>query len=190
MQDYGDVHVKGSALKTSVAFISAKFGESGWKKVLSSLPDKDREILSKRVLVSSWYPFSSYLSLLTTADKMFGKGDFALCADMGRYSAESDLGSVYMVFNKEANPHFIISRAAAIWKTYYDSGRMEIAEKGDKSVTLRILGFSSPARQHCLRVQGWMEMALRLSGGRNVRVFESKCRCAGGDCCEYKCGWD
>jgi len=189
MDEKSEVHVKGSALTSTRKFVSAKYGDLGWDRVLSALPEGDRELLSKRVLVSNWYPFSSFINLLSTADKLLGTGDMALCTDMGRFSAENDLSSIYMVFNKEANPHLIISRAASIWKTYYDSGSMEIGERGDNSVAVRIVDFAEPAKPHCRRVQGWIEMALSLAGGVEPKVAETKCRCAGDEFCEFICSW-
>jgi hypothetical protein len=42
----------------------------------------------------------------------------------------------------------------------------------------------------CLTVVAWHERAIELSGGRNARVVETKCRSRGDSVCEYRCSWE
>jgi hypothetical protein len=42
----------------------------------------------------------------------------------------------------------------------------------------------------CLTVVGWHERAIELSGGRNVKVSQAKCRSRGDRVCQYDCRWE
>jgi hypothetical protein len=176
-------NVKGSAILARLRFIRERYGEAQVQRVLRSLAPAHREILDARVLPQDWVPFDLFVDLNVTADEAFGRGDLALCYEMGRYSAEINLPTLYRLFYRLGNPQFIFRKAARLWRVHYDTGSMvPIEEPG--VLRLRIEGFEPPHRAHCLSVMGWATKSYELSGGVLGEYAEERCRTRGDPACE------
>ena len=160
-----------------------------WKKVLKKLDERDRKNLDT-LLIGKWYLFDTYVNMLKIIDRLYGKGDMGLTREMGKFSAEHGLKRIYRFFYKVGSPNFIISRAVKIWGSYYDAGRLEIVKNKKGDLVLQIHDWPEPNRHHCKRVEGWIERSIEMSGGKNVKIREPKCRCKGYKFCEYKGKWD
>ncbi len=161
------------------------------KQVVAGITDAEvRELfLHSKPLKSQWYPFSVLIDVSIEIDKLFGTGDLSLLEEAGGDVAEADLSSVYKIFFKVANPHFIIDRAAAVWRNYYSSGECVVADSTEKSVVLEIRDFDTPHRAHCLGVLGWTKRTLMLTGCKEVRAVHSQCRCEGAKVCRFEGSW-
>jgi hypothetical protein len=182
--------VKGTAVRASVAFLKERLGEEGWKGLLAALPEEDREIVGGPVLQSSWYEVSLLYRLMDAArPRVAAPPGKSMAWEMGRYSAEYGLKTIYRIFFKVADPHFIIRKASQVFSNYYDCGKMENVVSDPHSAILRLSGFDQPRADFCDRVQGWMERTLELSGGKAVAMSHPKCLARGDDCCEYKGRW-
>lgn len=183
------VNVKGSAIVSTYNYIVKEHGETGWNKVLATLRKKEKNPLMRKLLVGSWYPFDTYVALLRALDDIYGKGDNRLIFNLGKFSAEDGLSTIYRFFFKVGSPNFIISRAAKIWSSYYSVGEMTIEnnEKGMATIVLR--DWPTPMKEHCDRVRGWITRAIEMSGGKDVKVKETKCQCTGDKVCQYDLRW-
>jgi len=157
--------------------------------VLSHLPRKERNALSGRLLIGQWYPFDAYVAMLRAIDDTFGKGDNRLIVELGKFSAENGLSSIYKVFLKAGSPNFIISRASSIWSSYYEPGEMKVKKNDPGHAVVQLIGWPKPKKEHCERVRGWIIRAIEMSGGKGVTVLETKCQCKGADHCEYELRW-
>jgi len=62
---------------------------------------------------------------------------------------------VYKIFFKVGSPEFIISRAARVFSSYYDTGELRIAESGPGRAVAELVGFEGGAPQFCERIFGW-----------------------------------
>lgn len=51
------------------------------------------------------------------------------------------------------------------------------------------LNCSWPHPVHCVRVLGWIEKMLEVSGGKEGRTEEVRCRNRGDACCEFYLSW-
>jgi predicted hydrocarbon binding protein len=182
--------IKGATLEMTVSFIKQAFGEDQFAQVTAVLEIADREVLSGKIHASKWYPFRLYERILTAMDNVLGDGDGSLCYKCGRYDAEYDLNSLYKLFYKKGSPQFIISNAMFVWRTFFDSGRVEVENVGDKTACFRVLGADEYASVVCREIEGWLEKTTELSGGRNATVEETKCRVKGDEFCEYVIKWE
>ncbi|MFT3768872.1 MAG: hypothetical protein QM820_25800 [Minicystis sp.] len=120
---------------------------------------------------------------------MFGRGDLALCYEMGRHAAEVNLSTLYRLFYRMGNPQFIMRRAAQLWSVHYDSGRLESIDEGQGVARLRISDLERPHRAHCLSVLGWAARSIELSGATLIGADEVKCRTRGDAVCEMVAKW-
>jgi hypothetical protein len=181
--------VKGSAITSRVRYVRDRFGESAIRQVKIALGDKHRSALEGKVLPHAWVPYELFIALNTEIDRLFGKGDLALCREMGRYSAEVNLPTLYRIFYRLGTPMFIFSKAARLWQVHYDSGEMVPVQDGEDCVRLRIQGFDEPHRAHCLSVLGWAEQSVEISGAEVYDAREEKCRTRGDEVCELVLRW-
>jgi len=178
-------HVKGVVLKARLNFLAKFHGEEAYDRLLESLKPETRAVLRDGVLISSWYPVEVSVEMMQTMDRLFGKGDLALCREMGRYSAQVSLKGVYRGYARENDFNFVNRMTPKMWQQYYDSGRMETETLGKGRAVTRITDFAEPNRVLCLGTLGWLEAANEVWGAQNVTVEETKCRLRGDNCCEY-----
>ncbi len=82
---------------------------------------------------------------------------------MGRTSADQALKGVYKIFVKVGSPGFIISRASKIFSNMLQPGEMTVVESSPNKAVLHM---ELPESDWLLelRMAGWMEQALVISG--------------------------
>jgi hypothetical protein len=181
------VNVKGTALRARLRYVKERAGEDGFDRFLATLAPETRALVDARILPNAWYPFAAFVDLCEVIDRQLGKGDLALCYELGRYGCDANLPTLYKLFFRMADVLYIIRRAAAAWRVNYDEGTMLVVDEADHRVRLRM---EVPAghRAHCLSVMGWISRAGELSGGKDVRMLET-CRLHGDPHCEFELTW-
>jgi hypothetical protein len=179
------VRVKGSALRARVRWVETH-GEM--QRFLDALQPSTRLLVHPCVLANEWYPFAAFVDLNQTIDRLYGKGDLALCKQLGRYGCQVNLTTLYSIFFKLGSVPFIIRRSAAAWKVNYDRGELQPLLNENNQLRLRISGWPEPHRAHCLSVFGWIERACELSGGTVMQATET-CRLLGDPACEFYFKW-
>jgi hypothetical protein len=147
-------NVKGSALTSRVLWVQLQHGNVGWMRVLQQASPELRNSLEMGINKAKWYPFDQFIELNLLLDRLFGKGDMGLIKDLGRYSADANLRTIYRLFYKVGTVHWILGRGVRLWSAHYDSGYAEVATRGPKTAIMRIRGFSTPHPVHCLTVLG------------------------------------
>lgn len=182
--------MKGSALTSRILWVQLGHGEAGVDRLRVALGPALRAQLETGFSKASWYPLADFIELNETIDRVFGRGDLGLVKLLGRYSADANLTTIYRLFFKVGSVHWILGRAVRLWGAHYDAGFFEVATRGPKAAVLRLRGFPSPHRVHCLAVSGFVERALELSGGKRPSVHESKCRTRGDDHCQLDLSWE
>lgn len=182
--------VKGTAVKASIAFLKDRTDAETFEALLGHLAPENRNILAQPILQSSWYELSLLLDVMAAAEGRIAlTPGRSLAWEMGRFSAEFGLKTIYKVFFKVADPGFIIRKSSQVFSTYYDSGRMEVIASEERAATMRITGFDQPHVWFCDRILGWMERTLELSGAKNPRLSHPKCMARGDASCDYSGRW-
>lgn len=180
--------VKGSALGARFRWAEKVHGEAGLKKLLAALPEQDRVIHRNVILPSAWYPFDTFVRVIETADRVFGKGDLALVPDIARWSADANLTTFYRFFYQLGSVAFILNMGARLWHMHYDAGELQVNVQG-RDVTLRIANWPEPHRIHCLSVLAWCMRSAELSGAKGVTGELRTCRASGDATCEMALTW-
>ncbi len=185
--------VKGAAIAARLRFVRERFGDEGHARLLASLGERldegARARLAGRVLPHEWVPFALFVGLNVEADRLFGKGDLQLCYEMGRYSADVNLPSLYRLFYRLGTPMFIFRKAARLWDVHYTSGELIPVEERPGAIRLEIHRFAEPHRAHCTSVLGWAARSVELSGGRLRQAEETRCRTRGDAVCALSLEW-
>ncbi len=180
--------IKGSVLKTRLAFVEGIAGAEGVEKVLAALPEADRAEL-QRILTVKWYPFEVGKRLDDAIVSALGHGRPEFFERLGAASAEQNLGSIHSGFMAPGRPHEFLAKAPTVYALYYETGSREYQQTGEREgvLTTRDAGtFSAP---DCLTVVGWYRKALQLCGARGVEITEEECRAKGGEVCRYRVKW-
>lgn len=182
--------MKGSALASRVLWVELGHGGAGMDKLRAAVSPALRATLNRGVAKAAWYPLEQFIELNEAIDRVFGAGDLALIKPLGRAGADANLTTIYRLFYKVGTVHWILGRAVRLWSAHYDTGYLEVATRGPKAAVLRIRGFASPHKVHCMAVEGWAERSVELSGGKNARSAEVKCRTRGDEFCQYDIYWE
>jgi predicted hydrocarbon binding protein len=184
------VHIKGIVLKSRMEYVEKNHGKDALERVIEALSPEARTMVGGEILVSSWYPLQAAIETLVTIDRLLGNGDLALCEEMGRYTARTALsGGVQQSFARENDPAFVIKISPIIWSQYYDSGRLTTASAGPGAAVIRLEDFEEPHQAICRSMQGWLQQANEIWGGRSVEVIETRCRTREDPCCEFLISW-
>lgn len=182
--------VKGTAVKSTAAFLQDRMGRDGYAKLLQSLSSEESEILSGTLLQSDWYPFSLLVHLMKSAEKSLPpNAGHSLAWELGRFSAEYGLNSVYKIFFKVADVGYILRKASSLFPAYYDTGTLTILESGDHFAKVRVTGFDEWGVVFCDRLQGWMEKTVEMTGSKRVHMAHPICAARGGPHCEFHAEW-
>ena len=182
--------IKGGVIKSRLEFVRARAGEAGLEAVLARLPREDREVLRGWILPITWYPLDLNLRLDDAIAMVLSPGDRdRVFLEMGRASADSNLGGPQRPYVREGDPHFLLRAAPQIFSAYYRVGRRTYGRTGETSAVLRTYDAENVTRTDCLTVVGWHQRAIELCGGKAVRVAETRCRTRGDPHCEYRCEW-
>lgn len=183
--------IKGSVLITRLNLLMKQGGTGRVQQVLQRLSPADRKVLEGVIMPIGWYPLELNLRLdAAIADALSPRDRNKAFVEMGRASAEENLNGPHHVFIRKGDPHFLLSHAPEIYRLYYAVGSRTYEKAGPRSAVLRTLGAESVTEADCLTIVGWYERAIEMSGGREVRVEQKKCRARGGVYCEYHCSWE
>jgi uncharacterized protein (TIGR02265 family) len=180
--------VKGSVLKSRLAFVEQIAGKDGVERVLGTLSPGDRQALRDLVAVQ-WCPFELGRRLDDAIVTVLGHGKSQFFERLGAASAESNLATVHRAFITPGNPHGFLAKAPQIYRLYYDTGRREYMKTGERSAQLTTFDAETFSAPDCLTVIGWHRKALEMCGVTRVDIVEEECRARGGEVCRYRISW-
>ncbi len=181
--------VKGSVLKSRLAFVQEHAGPDGLGRVLAALSPEDQQQL-KSLLTMQWYPFTLGQRLDDAIVREVGGGRREFFERLGAASADKNLTTVHRSFVTEGDPHGFLEKAPQIYALYYETGRREYTRTGEREGVLTTSDAETFSAPDCLTVIGWYRRALELCGATAVRIVEDECRSRGGAVCRYRVAWD
>ncbi|HPR65366.1 MAG TPA: hypothetical protein PK014_14245 [Thermoanaerobaculia bacterium] len=180
---------KGYTIKGRLSFIDTEFGECEREKVFALLDDDIRDILSRRVISSDWYPLKYQVNLSMAIDKALGKGDLELCRKIGKFTAESDLNTIHKIILKMGSPQRLLKLSAGMWSRYYSEGSLVLESIGNGYAVALVKDFNPISKAFCTDLSGWMIRTLELTGATNVDLNHTKCVLDGDEACRYEATW-
>jgi hypothetical protein len=179
-------HVRCPAVLARLQWVVEHHGEAAFDATLEAMEPDHAAAIRGAVDPSQWIPFDAFVGLCETIDARYGKGDLALCRELGRYSARVNLPTLYRIFYRFGSVRFIMSKATAVWSEHYDSGHAYTRDVGPGEVAIVIEDFATPHAVHCLSVLGWVESSVTISGARVISGEEVACRRRGAAACELR----
>lgn len=183
-------NIRGLTFAGCVEYVRNNFGEEGLKKVLDNLSEEERKVAGAKFHAMEWYSLNIFVNFLSTAEKVMGKGDNNICYAAGKLSAAEAFGGIYKLFLEFGGPSIFLKKAALAWRTLNDSGYLDIIVTKEHYAKGRVKEYANPHKNYCYFLAGYFEKVLELSGGRNVKITETKCTCQGDEYCEYEGVWE
>jgi hypothetical protein len=183
------MEVKGTAVRSTPLFVRKQFGQR-FDEWIGSLSDKAAEIMKSKVQTDLWYPLQeAFVDPTRKICDLFFGGDSRGAWELGRFSADYALWGLYRLFVRIGSPGYMIKRASTIFSTYYRPSQMTAAETHYKSAVLHMTLFPEPEELVELRIGGWMERALEISGCSGVQMKITKSLTRGDDLTEFVGEW-
>ncbi|MBN1951571.1 MAG: hypothetical protein JW801_10230 [Bacteroidales bacterium] len=185
------IEIKGTAVTAIRDHVKANFPEK-YSEWIETLPEASKDIFSGVIDSSRWYPLQEggIIPTRKTADLFFRSNYEKGAWEGGRYSAEKGLTGIYKIFVKASSPAYIIQRATRVFSTYYQPCKMEVIDKKENAVSLKISDMpqSDVVIEH--RIAGWMERALEISGAKQVRIEFPKSIVKGDEVTVFSISWE
>ena len=181
--------IKGSVLKSRLAFVEQSFGDDALRRVMESLGPDDQRAL-RMILPSSWFPFEVGRRLDAAIVSQVGNGDERFFERLGEASAEKNLSTVHRGLLTQGDAHAFLAKAPNIYRLYYEKGHRDYEKTGEREGVVTTYDAETFSAPDCGTVRGWYRKALEMCGVKNVRVVEEECRARGGSVCRYRISWE
>ena len=181
--------IKGTVLKSRLAYVQDHAGKDGLQRVLDALPEGDQRTL-KMLFTSNWYPFELGKRLDDAIVRVLGGGKPEFFERLGAASAEKNLATVHSGYLTKGDAHGFLAKSPSFYMLYYQGGRREYSPVGPKEGVITTYDADTFSAPDCLTVVGWYRKALEMCGMTGVRIDEEECRAKGGAVCQYRVRWD
>lgn len=182
--------VKGTAVAPLPAFVEERFGKPQLKRLLEALSPESRDILESPCHPGQWYPLAeAFVEPTRRVCELFFDGDLAGAWECGRFSADFSLGGVYGVLVELGTINTLIDRAGSVINLYYHPSKLVVVRNAESSAVLRLTHFPDVDPVVEMRIGGWIERAMELSGCVGARVEIADALSRGDEFTEFRMEW-
>jgi predicted hydrocarbon binding protein len=180
-------HVKGSMVRAHLKFVRDRFGDPVAASTVAALPPAVAAEIDG-ALASSWCTFESLVSLDRAIARACGREENALMRELGRYSAQINLSTVYRAFRRD-DIHDFFRRGAALHRQFQDFGTTEYEQVSATRGRIRVRDASCYSPAYCASESGYLEEVIAIHGGKDATIVESTCQCANDAICTFELQW-
>ena len=180
-------HVKGSMVRAHLQFVKDRLGEPALAATLKALPPAVAAEV-QGILTSTWCAFESLVTLDRTIARVAGRDERELMHELGRHSAQINLSTIYRAFNRD-DLHDFFRNSATLHRQFQDFGDCQYERLGDTQARITIRNASCYSAAYCASEAGYLEQVIATHGGKDGKVVESTCQCAGDDRCTFELRW-
>ena len=179
---------KGVIFTTTRLFTERRFGKEAFDACTARLDPCDQAIVSE-IVPLGWYPLAPMVRFMRCVDELYGRGDLALCEEMGRFAADWQLGRVKKLLLRFAPGEWVLRRGLNLWHSYHDSGSWSLETPEPNVIIGRLVEFAIEDAAWCRRTQGFLERVGLFTGAREAKVEHPRCVALGDSCCEFTSHW-
>ncbi len=124
-----EFRVKGSSISSKFDFVRQTFGPAAERELRESLGG---EADYGTILDSSLYSFDLYDRILRSMAERFYDGDLSRLEEVGAYSAEKSLTTIYKAFAAGKDFLGFLSRIGLLHERFYSQGKMDVEVASDR----------------------------------------------------------
>src|SRR5947209_7556165 len=121
MRDIKQAKVKGTNMLSAVKAL-----RMAREQARAVLPPSLHRYLDERILVSSWYPESDLMGLLSALGKLMPAGGGDPFLFMGRTTAREHLGGIYNAHVRPGDVERTLRSGTTLWRNYHDTGVLSV----------------------------------------------------------------
>lgn len=134
-----------------------------------------RAFFEQSFLASDWYDILPAQPLIVASARLAGVPFLQLTRQVARAQAYRDIHGIYRFVLKLASPETVISRMSRATAQYFDFGATELKALTTGHACLERTGVPSPmVGFYCGMTEGFVAVAMELTGARDVRVRPSR----------------
>lgn len=179
-------HMKGISITHMQAFLRERIGPGAWSKLVSTLPEHDRNALSA-VVGEAWYDNTIHIRTNRAFCDLFYGGDPAAAEVLGRFSADRDFTVFHRWVLRLTRPSFAFQHINVFWRYAQDTGRWETETHRD-TVTAKLFDWDIRDEIMCRRFLGYIGRTLEFYG-KVPQKAHPLCRARNDDLCLFSFDW-
>ena len=124
---------------------------------------------------SEWVSVRSLEELLVSAEAQFGDPEtHRLLREMTRTTMAAALSTVWSTFLAEATPESMLDRAPLLWQASYDTGNLQVVERGARRARLRLAAWPDPPQVVAVPVAEACAVIIARMGVGAPRAVEAR----------------
>lgn len=179
--------VKGAMVRAHVQFVRDRLGEQLLARTLASLPQAVVEEIDG-ILVSTWCRFESLVAFDAALAAESRRDPRELMRELGRYSAQINLSTLYRAFHRD-DIHEFFRHSATLHRQFQDFGVCVYEQLGETSGRISVRDAACFSPIYCSSEAGYLEQVIAAHGGTAASVTESACQCVKDDHCTFELRW-
>lgn len=169
------VMIKATTLLISMECRKKELGEKLFQKIITSLDEKDRQIITKPIILpTEWIPYDTYDNYTKAILDIAFKGNEYEYIRSGVEIASKSINSIYKALLRFGSPEFIVKRASVYINMLFQGVEITTTQIGPNEIKARCMGFEK--KHHCIELGmiAWIKSAFMLSGAKNCNVKITK----------------
>lgn len=189
MPESSSIQVKGTPVKSFLAFIDLEMTPGQRDEVFASVPgEMAARLREKQVLATEYVPVSVLNRITEQAARVKGEPVEEFARRAGRFAARDAVNTVMRFLIRIFTPDTLLQKGATIWKSIYDRGELRATREAETRARVVIADFpSEPAG--CARITGWIEEMTAMTKVRDISVRQVRCFSRGAPACEWEIQW-
>jgi hypothetical protein len=164
--------VRGKAIASMPKFVNKNFGKEGYQKWLDAISVEAHSVYVLPIDLNEWYPLQdSLIKPCANVAQLFYSWDLKKASwDLGRFSADFGINSMYKLAIKMGSASFFLNKASEFMSSYYKPATISVGEIKDNYAELHITEFPEIDKTIEYRISGWTQRAMEINGCKNVNV--------------------
>jgi len=180
--------IRGAAVLNTLRFVREQYGADAHDRVLQQVPPEHRGTFLGTVREASWEPVADLVAYMEAAQRVLAPDETGFFRRLGVFTGQHTRSTAFAALLGD-DPATASRRAQMLWRSFYDAGRLEIAEKGEGWLVAHIVDFPDTRRSLCQRITGFWEGCFDEGGKRATRVVEERCALDGAPFCVMRVTW-
>jgi len=159
--------VKGTMVIDIVKTIKG-FKDINWNQILSP---QAQELISRKIILSNWYPFEAVLSCITAIYKILGKGDPEAARAWGKVNGKRLFETIYRNVVESGDPLRSLEKLALIVSLNFSHGiKFEREQIGEQHLQVKIYDNDPRTEPIYYFILGWSDALNEIMPGVNIKA--------------------
>ena len=184
----GEAAVKGTMLLAHLEWAKGKNADVV-DRIRKELDEDGAKLLARGVLSTDWIPLAFLVEVDRKIAQLSGGNPEDVFRELGRNSAQENLGGVYKAF-VATDPHRFFGRMKLLHGRFCNFGLPHYEQLSERTGRIQIEECDEYSPVYCASTLGYYEGALEAMKVEGpIKVQEKTCQCRGKSICSYELSW-